>query len=65
MAPLAEEEQEPPPNFDGEMDDERRNCQRVQDFFLCLTICNTCVVSANKNTPDPVSLTPNQALWPV
>ena len=34
--------------------DERQNNQRVQDFFLCLTICNTCVVSANKNVQAPV-----------
>ncbi|KAM7537180.1 hypothetical protein Aperf_G00000078666 [Anoplocephala perfoliata] len=54
MAPLAEEQQEPLPNLDEEMDDERRNCRRVQDFFLCLTICNTCVVSANKNMTDPL-----------
>eukprot|EP00108_Taenia_solium_P007625 TsM_001104100 transcript=TsM_001104100 gene=TsM_001104100 len=49
----------PPPQsfraFNGDdEEDERRNCQRVQDFFLCLTICNSCVVSANKNVPAPL-----------
>ncbi|CDS41466.1 phospholipid transporting ATPase VA [Echinococcus multilocularis] len=41
--------------FDGgDGKSRRRKCQRVQDFFLCLTICNSCVVSANKNVPAPL-----------
>ncbi|VDL57277.1 unnamed protein product [Hymenolepis diminuta] len=60
LTPLSEEELPtpqpplPPHPFDGQTDTERRNCQRVQDFFLCLTICNSCVVSANKNVTDPL-----------
>ncbi|VDO01212.1 unnamed protein product [Rodentolepis nana] len=49
------------PSLDGLKplsEEELRNCQRVQDFFLCLTICNSCVVSANKNVTDPVGLNP-------
>ncbi|KAL5104389.1 putative phospholipid-transporting ATPase VA [Taenia crassiceps] len=62
MPPLVEENRTnaypPQPSFHtfngGDEEAERHNCQRVQDFFLCLTICNSCVVSANKNVPAPL-----------
>ncbi|VDD79951.1 unnamed protein product [Mesocestoides corti] len=44
----------PDPSVFEDNGDDSRNCQRVQDFFLCLTICNTCVVSANKNVAAPL-----------
>uniref|UniRef100_A0A0X3PIY4 Phospholipid-transporting ATPase n=1 Tax=Schistocephalus solidus TaxID=70667 RepID=A0A0X3PIY4_SCHSO len=37
---------------------EPEQCQRIQDFFLCLAICNTVVVSVNKNVPAPLAPAP-------
>nr|VZI45190.1 unnamed protein product [Spirometra erinaceieuropaei] len=42
---------------------EAEQCQRIQDFFLCLAICNTVVVSVNKNVPAPLAPAPRTHLF--
>ncbi|BHF63667.1 Probable phospholipid-transporting ATPase VB [Sparganum proliferum] len=42
---------------------EPEQCQRIQDFFLCLAICNTVVVSVNKHVPAPLAPAPRSHLF--